>query len=209
MTTPDPSPPPQQQPRVHLAGLAIADPPECWRALGFAVDDRDRVALAGVELTLAGGGRGITGWTLRHATAGADIDGLATSVTNDAPRTAVGVHPNGATGLDHVVILTPDFDRTAAVLAARDLELRRIRQAGDRRQGFRRLGPTIMELVEAPEAPATAFWGLTVVVADIDALADEYAAVSDVRPAVQPGRRIASVGRGAGLSTRLAFMDPE
>jgi hypothetical protein len=95
------------------------------------------------------------------------------------------------------------------VLAERDLELRRIRQAGDRRQGFRRLGPTIMELVEVPEAPATAFWGLTVVVTDIDALADEHAVVSDVRPAVQPGRRIASVGRGAGLSTRLAFMDPE
>jgi hypothetical protein len=202
--------PPESQPqRVHLAGLAVADPPQCWRALGFAVDDHDRVVLAGVELTLAGAGRGITGWTLRHATSDADIDGLATAVTSEAPRTAVGVHPNGATGIDHVVIVTPDFDRTAAVFAERDLELRRIRQAGDRRQGFRRLGPTIMELVEAPEAPATAFWGLTVVVADIDALANEHAAVSDVRPAVQLGRRIASVGRDGGLSTRLAFMDPE
>jgi hypothetical protein len=203
------TPPEPPRPRVHLAGLALADPPECWRALGFAVADSDRVLLAGVDLTLAGAGRGITGWTLRHATSDADIDGLATSVTNEAPRTAVGVHPNGAIGIDHVVIVTPDFDRTAAVLAERDLELRRIRQAGDRRQGFRRLGPTIMELVEAPEAPATAFWGLTVVVTDIDALADEHATVSNVRPAVQRGRRIASVGRGAGLSTRLAFMDPE
>jgi hypothetical protein len=194
---------------VQLAGLAVADPPECWRALGFAVDDRDRVVLAGVELTLAGAGRGITGWTLRHATSDADIDGLATTVTNDAPRTAVGVHPNSASGIDHVVIVTPHFDRTAAILAERDLELRRIRQAGDRRQGFRRLGPTIVELVEVPEAPATALWGLTVVVADIVALADEHAVVSDVRPAVQRGRRIASVSRAAGLSTRLAFMDPE
>jgi hypothetical protein len=201
---------------VQLAGLAIADPPERWRALGFAVDEGDRVVLAGVELTLGGAGRGITGWTLRHTTSGvgvlgrrADIDGLATSVTNDAPRTAVGVHPNGATGVDHVVIVTPDFDRTAVVLAKRDLELRRIRHAGDRRQGFRRLGSTIMELVEAPEVPAIAFWGLTVVVAEIDAVANEHDVVNDVRPAVQPGRRIASVGRGAGLSTRLAFMDPE
>ena len=32
--------------RVELAALAIADPPERWRALGFAVDDRDRVVLA-------------------------------------------------------------------------------------------------------------------------------------------------------------------
>lgn len=194
---------------MQLAGLAIADPPEYWRALGFTVDNRDRVVLAGVELTLGGAGRGITGWTLRHAMSGADIDGLATSVTNDAPRTAVGVHHNGATGVDHVVIVTPDFDRTAVALAERDLELRRIRHAGDRRQGFRRLGSTIMELVEAPEVPATAFWGLTVVVAEIDAVANEHDVVNDVRPAVQPGRRIASVGRGAGLSTRLAFMDPE
>jgi hypothetical protein len=191
---------------VHLAGLAIADPPERWRALGFAVDDRHRVVLAGVVLALGAGGRGITGWTLRHASSGADVDGLPTSVTTDAPGTAVGVHPNGALAIDHVVIITPDFDRSAAALAERDLELRRIRQAGDRRQGFRRLGPTIMELVEAPEAPAARFWGLTIVVAELEALGPH---VGEARAAVQAGRRIATVGASAGLSTRLAFMDPE
>lgn len=191
---------------MHLAGLAIADPPERWRALGFAVDDRDRVVLAGVVLALGAAGQGISGWTLRHASSDADIDGLPTSVTTDAPGTAVGVHPNGATAVDHVVIVTPDFDRSAAALAERDLELRRTRQAGDRRQGFRRLGPTIMELVEAPEAPAARFWGLTVVVADLGALGPH---VGEARAAVQAGRRIATVGASAGLSTRLAFMDPE
>jgi hypothetical protein len=191
---------------VHLAGLAIADPPERWRALGFAVDDRHRVVLAGVVLALGAAGRGITGWTLRHASSGADIDGLPTSVTTDAPRTAVGVHPNRALAIDHVVIITPDFDRSAAALAERDLELRRIRQAGDRRQGFRRLGPTIMELVEAPEAPAARFWGLTIVVAELGALGPH---VGEARAAVQAGRRIATVSASAGLSTRLAFMDPE
>jgi hypothetical protein len=191
---------------VHLAGLAIGDPPECWRALGFAVDDRHRVVLAGVVLALGAAGRGITGWTLRHASSGADIDGLPTSVTTNAPETAVGVHPNGAIGVDHVVIITPDFDRSAAALAERDLELRRIRQAGDRRQGFRRLGPTIMELVEAPKAPAARFWGLTIAVAELGALGSH---VGEARAAVQAGRRIATVGASAGLSTRLAFMDPE
>jgi hypothetical protein len=191
---------------VHLAGLAIADPPERWRALGFAVDDRDRVVLAGVGLALGAAGRGISGWTLRHASSGADIDGLPTSVTTDAPATAVGVHPNGALGVDHVVIVTPDFDRSAAALAQRGLGLRRIRHAGDRRQGFRRLGPTIMELVEAPETPAPRFWGLTIVVTDLGALGPH---VSEARAAVQAGRRIATVGASAGLSTRLAFMDPE
>lgn len=195
--------------RAELARLAIADPPERWRVLGFAVDDRDRVGLLGVELALGNStppARGITGWTLRHASSGADIDGLPTSVTTDAPRTAGGVHPNIATTIDHVVIVTPDFDRTAAVLAERNLELRRTRQAGDRRQGFRRLGPTIMELVEAPEASAVAFWGLTIVVSDLGALGPH---VGEPRTAVQPGRQIATVLPSAGLSTRLAFMDPE
>ena len=119
-------------------------------------------------------------------------------------------HRNGAVGVDHVVVVTPDFDRTAGALAERGLELRRVRQAGDRRQGFRRLGPAIMEIVEAPEAPAPSFWGLTLLLADLAAPGPELGAhLGDVRPAVQPGRRIAAVGRGAGLTTRLAFMDPE
>jgi hypothetical protein len=195
--------------RAELAGLAIADPPERWRALGFAVDDCDRVLLGGVQLALGVPGHGITGWTLRHASPDGDIDGLPTSVTQQRPPERDAAHPNGALAVDHVVIVTPDFDRTAAVLAEGDLELRRIRRAGDRRQGFRRLGPTIMELVEAPEAPASGFWGLTVVVSDPEALARRHAGVGEVRPAVQPGRRIASVAAAAGLSTRLAFMDPE
>jgi hypothetical protein len=200
------SPERQPSPRVQLAGLTIADPPERWRSLGFAVDDRHRVVLAGVVLTLGAAGQGISGWTLRHAPSDADVDGLPTTVTTDAPRTAVGIHPNRALAVDHVVIVTPDFDRSAAALAERDLELRRTRRAGDRRQGFRRLGPTIMELVEAPDAPAPRFWGLTIVVADLEALGPP---VGEARAAVQAGRRIATVGTCAGLSTRLAFMDPE
>jgi hypothetical protein len=196
-------------PRVQLAGLAIADSPARWRALGFAVDGEDRVLLGGVELALGVGGHGITRWTLRHAPPVTDVDGLATSVTDEKPRTAAGIHPNGATGVDHVVIVTPDFDASAAALAEHDLALRRIRRADDRRQGFRRLGPTIMELVEAPDAPATAFWGLTIVVVDLEAVARAHDVVGAVRPAVQPGRRIAAVGRAAGLTTRLALIDPQ
>jgi hypothetical protein len=33
--------------------------------------------------------------------------------------------------------------------------------------------------------------------------------VGEPRPAVQPGRRITTVSREAGLSTRVAFIDPE
>jgi hypothetical protein len=202
----------------QLAALAVADPPECWAALGFAVDD-GRVALGGVSIELGGAaGSGITGWTLAGLSdaSAADIDGLPTTLVEKAaaaatfPTRVEPDHPNGALGVDHVVVATPDFDRTAVALDAAGLGLRRVRQAGDRRQGFRRLGPAIMEIVEAPEADRTRFWGLTLIVADLEAARDHMAGhLSAARPAVQPGRRIATVARAAGLTTRLALMDPE
>ena len=51
---------------------------------------------------------------------------------------------------------------------------------------------------------------LTVTVADIDALAERLGdELSEIRPAVQPGRRIATLRPSAGISTAVAFMDPE
>jgi hypothetical protein len=194
----------------QLAALGVADPPELWSALGFAVHD-GCVALGGVSLELGGPGAGITGWTLRTEAAGPDeVDSLPTTWTQMATAGDGSEHPNGALGVDHVVIVTPDFERTVSALESAGLGLRRTRQAGDRRQGFRRLGPTIMEIVEAPEADGTAFWGFTVTVADLD-LAGAHAGghLSPARPAIQSGRQIATLSRGGGLSTRLAFMDPE
>jgi hypothetical protein len=199
----------------QLTALAVADAPERWAALGFAVEDR-RVSLGGVSIELGGPGSGITGWTLTDVDRPSDIDGLPTTLVENASAEVASSlrvesdHPNGALGVDHVVIMTPEFDRTAAAFDAAGLAFKRVRQAGDRRQGFRRIGPAIMEIVEAPEAETTHFWGLTIVVADLGgARAHMNGHLSDDRPAVQPGRRIATLGRGAGLSTRFALMDPE
>ena len=190
-----------------LAGLSISDPPERWRALGLAVDGAGELSIGGVRLVLgiAPPGQGIAGWSLRQLPVPGDIDGLATTVATSEFR-GREEHPNGAIAVDHVVIATPDFDRTAGVLQARGMELRRVGERAGRRQGFRRLGGPIMEIVEAAEAPATAFWGVAFTVAHLDALGP---LVDAPRAAVQPGRRIASVSRDAGLSTRVAFMDPE
>jgi hypothetical protein len=197
----------------QLAALQVADPPERWAALGFAVRD-GWVTLGAVSIELGGPGAGITGWTLAGAGGEGDIDGLPTTQRENAPDLGVKslrvAHPNSAIAVDHVVIVTPDFDRTAAALEAAGLTLKRVRQAGDRRQGFRRLGPAIMEIVEAPEADTPRFWGLTITVADLDAARAQMSGrLSPARPAVQPGRQIAIVGREAGLSTRVALMDPE
>lgn len=197
-------------PRPELAELAIADPPDRWRALGFAVDAGGRAVLGGVTVALGGDGRGITGWTLRGATgeAGA-IDGLSTAISDNPPPADGATHPNGATGIDHVVIFTPAFDRTVAALDGRGLTLRRIAERGGRRMGFRRLGPAIMEIVETPDAPAPAFWGVTLILGDLDEPGPQLGAhLGTPRPAAQPGRRIATLARSAGLSCPVAFMDP-
>lgn len=195
---------------ARLAGLAIADPPRRWQALGFTISDGDRILVGGVELRLGVGRRGITGWTLAGIDGDGDIDGLPTTITAAAPPPGAE-HANGALGIDHVVILAPDFERTDGALAARGMSLRRERDGGGFRQGFRRLGPAIMEIVEARDLEGAArFWGLVVVVADLDALYQRLAPhVSEPRPAVQPGRRIATLAASAGLSPRVAFMDPE
>jgi hypothetical protein len=90
--------------------------------------------------------------------------------------------------------------------------LKRVRDAGGFRQGFRRLGPAILEIVEAPGMPAgpARFWGLVVTVADLVGVRARLAPhVGEIRDAVQPGRQIATLSQGAGLSPRVAFMDPE
>jgi hypothetical protein len=210
--------------RPALAGLRLADPPARWEALGFRVEADAVIVLGGVRLALGAPGEGIVAWTLTGISARVgDIDGLATSLAapagpepsahpNGAPAgPEPSDHPNGALALDHVVVLTPDFERTAGALEEAELPLRRIRDAGGFRQGFRRLGPAILELVEAVGAPAgpARFWGLVAIVGDLDGLAARLGdRVGAVKPAVQPGRRIATVRTSAGLGPALAFMSP-
>lgn len=205
--------------RPELAALRVGDPPELWAALGFAVVGR-RIALGGVSIELEPTGTGILGWRLRAVPPVGSIDGLPTEVEPARPAggdTAAAPcaenatpQPNGAVGVDHVVAVTPRFARTAAALADSGMELRRIRRApGGFRQGFRRLGPAILELVERTEAPdgPARFWGLVVNVSDLDALAERLGdRLGQVRPAVQPGRRIATLREGAGLGEAVAFM---
>ena len=196
-----------------LRRVRIADPPKAWEALGFLVRD-GTVDLGGVRVELAASGRGIVGWGLSSVGSATSLDGLATEAVAAGERVHAGAHPNGAVAIDHVVIATPDFDRTAQALDQAGLGLRRVhRVPGSRAMGFRRLGQAILELVETtaedPSGPA-GFWGLAVIVEDLDALAERLGAhLGPVHPAVQPGRRIASLKASAGLGQAVAFMTPE
>jgi hypothetical protein len=196
----------------RLVEIAVGSQPAAWERMGFAVDD-GAVVVGSTRIRPTGAGGGIERWTLAGVTDVA-FDGLATTVLDDAPAPRrPPEHPNGAQRIDHVVVRTPSLDRTVAAFDDAGLELRRTRDAGGGvRQGFLWVGDTIVELVEAPgqdsAAPAS-FWGLVVVVDDIDrAAAVAGDALGDVRDAVQRGRRIATVRESAGMGLPLALMTP-
>lgn len=131
----------------------------------------------------------------------------------EADHVAVEADPR-LLGVDHVVLMTSSLDATCALVAAHlEAPLKRVRDAGSGvRQGFHRVGSVIVEVVETPDVPPgpPRCWGLVFTVDDLDALVARWSddVVSAPRSAVQPGRRIASLRRGAGLATAVAFMTP-
>lgn len=191
-----------------LEGLAIGDAPQAWAALGFAVAG-DRFSTGGVTIGLAGraAGGGVLGWA---------VSGGATSILPAVvPLTPPPAeeHPNGVCGVDHVVAVAQDFDAAVAALERDGLVARRIRDVpgpGGRRQAFYVLGSALLELAGPAEGiSGVAFWGLTFVVADLDALAHRLGdRLGEARDAVQPGRRIATLRRSDEVSVPVAFMTP-
>lgn len=203
--------------------LTVADLPEAWAAVGFALDG-DTCVVGDVRIRLAGSGagKGLSGWSLLGLGADADLDGLETTRSDRQPTDNVPAHPNGVAGLDHVVAISPNLDRTVAALQAAGLDLRRVREdptpAGAPRQAFFRLGAVILEVVQeppeaierggGPDRPAF-FWGLAFVASDLEAtVAGLGDRAGEVRDAVQPGRRIATLRRSAGLGVPVALMTP-
>jgi catechol 2,3-dioxygenase-like lactoylglutathione lyase family enzyme len=186
--------------------LEIADEPAAWSAAGFEVAG-DACRVSRVELRLAGKGprRGILGWTLGE----------------EASGEAAPPHPNGVVRVDHVVMLTPNLDRTVGELEAQGFDLRRRREGdtpgGSTRQAFFRAGEPILEVVQAPEGTSVArdpggpsrLWGLAFLVEDMARTAETLGdLLGSPRDAVQPGRRIATLRPEAGLGPALAFMTP-
>lgn len=187
--------------------LLVGDSPAVWEDLGFTVSEG--VAwVGGVAHVLGGERKGIRAWSLEG------IDGIPFM---SPPGTDPGAkaHPNGVVALDHVVLATPDLERTIGALEAAGISLRRRRDAGstyDRplEQVFFRVGPTILEVIGTPgnqgEGPPR-FFGLAFTVGDLDATAQFFGErLHPAKAAVQPGRRIATLDRASGSTVALAFM---
>ena len=193
---------------VILRGLLVSGEATAWEALGFDVVG-ERFAAGEVTVRLAGRdtGSGVLGWELAPPVA--DMDGLAGVAVGPA---APASHDNGVTGVDHVVVGTPDVERTTAALAAIGLEPRRTIEGARGDTGtiyrFFLLGTALLELigpaVPTDEGPAR-FAGVAFVAPTLDGLPAGFSAP---RPAIQPGRRIATATREAGLGVPVAVMTP-
>jgi hypothetical protein len=165
--------------RPELAELRVPGDPAAWERAGFTVVD-GAVPLGGVRVVPGTD----WGWTLG---------------TPDAPAVE---HANGVTGIDHVVLLTDTFDLTVDRLRDEGLDFRRTRDAGEgRRQAFFVLGPCLLEVAGDVEG-GERLWGVTLVAPDLEPFGGR------IKDAVQPGRRITTIPKDAGLEIPIAVMTP-
>jgi hypothetical protein len=198
---------------VRVEWLTVGGPVEPWEGLGLVVVE-GTIPLFGTGIRIdPAAPAGIVRWELSGLTESVtDIDGLPTVAAAPAPPVFVD-HPSGAIGLDHVVITTDSLERTCgAITDATGAPLKRVREVGEIRQGFHRLGGLIVEAVERaglPVGPAE-FWGLVLNVEQLDDTVARLGpgVIGAARPAVQPGRSIATVVESAGLGLPVALMTP-
>lgn len=149
------------------------------------------------------------------------IAGLPVVHIDDAPATTQSTPSAGThfalriVGVDHVVVLADDVRATCSEIAQQSgAPLKRVKEGERGVQGFHRWGSVILEVVErrlvAPSDVATTatYWGLVVVVDQLDEATAHLGpdVIGAPKPAVQPGRRIATVRSGAGLGVPLALM---
>ena len=150
----------------------------------------------------------IAGLPVVHVDGAQVVDTAAPS--NASPQFALHI-----VGVDHVVVLADDVRATCSEIEQQSgAPLKRVKEGDRGVQGFHRWGSVILEVVErrlvAPTDSATtaSYWGMVVVVDQIDEVAAHLGpdVIGAPKPAVQPGRRIATVRSGAGLGVPLALM---
>ncbi len=210
----------------RILSLSVADTPEVWADLGFTVVDR-RVQIGSVGFVLEGLGehRGITSWMLSADDGELPplIDGLVTgSAVGASAPVDPPLHPNGIVAIDHIVVSTPDIDRTVRVFEDLGWECRRRREGAaygqeKMRQAFFWLGDVILEVV-GPErvsddseaaSKRASFFGIALTAADLSVTQTFFGDL--MKPpveAVQPGRFITTISSRGGSSLAIAVMSP-
>ena len=200
---------------ARITQLVVGGQPTSWTSIGLTFND-GLCSLGDLVLRLDPSlPPGLASWQLTGCVNDGDVDGIPTSyVTHSLLRTA-GIDSSviDVVGIDHVVVLTNDLERTSTELARVTGEpLKRIRDAGNGvRQGFHRLGSVIVEIVERSDVERAALWGFVMTASNIDDVAAHMGpdVIGVPREAVQPGRRIASFRSSVGLGVAVALITPE
>jgi len=126
-------------------------------------------------------------------------------------------HPNRIERIDHLVVTTPDSDKTTKALVEAGITLSGIRTFGNypnqTRQSFFWLGDVILELVgphQVAKAGNPLFWGLALVSSDIKETVNYLGDLcTPLKDAIQPGRQITTVKtRDLAIGVPIAIMSP-
>jgi len=202
---------------ARIGELVIGGSRANWAQVGINFSQAGGFAIGEIELRIDEAlPPGLHSWALTNINSAiVSIDGIPTTgnvdnVRND-PSDAQGFVLTPL-GIDHVVVNTPDLERTSHALhEATGAELKRIRDAGNGvRQGFHRLGDVIIEIVSAPSMPAgdASLWGFVLNVADVHEVAAYLGpdVLSPPKPAVQKNRLIATFRGAVGLGVPVALM---
>jgi catechol 2,3-dioxygenase-like lactoylglutathione lyase family enzyme len=205
----------------------LDDQGEGLASLAFAVDDVERAHRRLARLGLhpepvvtaesvdrASGVR--RRWRRTRAATAATHGVRVFLIQREAPLPAAPpAGPGGVTGLDHVVVRTPDPERAAALYGARlglDMRLDRSNPAWGARLMFFRCGDLIVELAHDLRAGVSAgpdrLWGLSWRTDDpptaIARLRGAGLDVSDARPGRKPGTQVFTVRDGTcGVPTLM------
>ena len=204
-----------ESPSLHT--IVVGDTPAAWASAGFTLTgtNNNEVVVGPIRVLLVGGDqRGVVAWEFEGLEADSSVDGLR-SLARREPEAVEVIHPNCVSLIDHVVLMSPDIERTVDALQASGFEPKRRRildkATPPRQQVFFWAGPTILELVgplEAESAKPCTIWGLALVSRDLDASKDQLGdLLSYPKEAVQTGRRIATLRtRDLDISLTLALM---
>lgn len=203
---------------IRLDAVQVGDDASAWAAAGFTVAE-DSVSVGTTAIECCADDR-TAQWRLWSdgESLPTDLDGLATTTAGKQRDPSAVDHPNRVTAIDHIVLQSPDLERTTEALARLGVDCRRIRDVPGAepamQQRFFRFGEVILEVVGSVtprgDGPLS-IWGFAFTVDDIDAAAHHLGpACGAPKDAVQPGRRIATVRtRDLGISLPIALMTPD
>ena len=207
-----------------VRGLGLRASPSLLRSLGF-VSENSLARLQNLNLHVGEEHSPAVSLLLEtHQPLGESLDGIPCSRIDQQDQINEECHPNGVTRCDHIVVRTPDWARTASAFEKAGWQEALVRDDvyPGTRLSFFRVGSKgnnltlelVAPLAKKPgkeEVPAR-IWGVTWVAgggleAVAAALGDGFH-LSAGKPAIQPGRRIATL-RGDAGGLAMAFMTPK